>query len=153
MENIFRHLGENGGGTIQERIRNAVGGFSCSLKHDGEGRWSNTVGGVALPALDGCTTVDLAGSVLTNTLPLRAARLGAGESSEVLAVWIDGPRDGMPRAARQRYDCIALHTDTVHGDTRTLRYRNLSGTADLTLTTDADGYVLDYPGVARRTAG
>ena len=25
MENIFRHLGENGGGTIQERIRNAVG--------------------------------------------------------------------------------------------------------------------------------
>lgn len=122
-------------------IRNAAGGFSCSLKHDGAGHWSNTVGGAALPDLDGCTTVDLAGAVLTNTLALRAS---ATASFEVGAAWIDGPRQGMPLAARQRYTALG---GGAH------RYENLRGGADLTFTADGGGFVLDYPGVARRIAG
>ena len=40
-------------------IRNAAGGFSLSLKHEGDGKWANTGGGAALPALEGCTVVDV----------------------------------------------------------------------------------------------
>ncbi len=130
-------------------IRNAAGGFSCSLKHDGAGQWANTVGGAALPALEGCTTVDLAGAVLTNMLPLRAAAPAEGGACDVRAVWIDGPREGMPRAATQRYTRLADAADGA----RRYRYQNLSGTADCELTVDAEGYVLDYPRVARRIAG
>ena len=130
-------------------IRNAAGGFSCSLKHDGNGRWSNTVGGADLQALSGCTTVDLAGTVFTNTLPIRAACLDPEEVCDVMAVWIDGPREGLPRRAHQRYTCLAREAD----GTMRFRYQNLSGTTDLELTTDADGVVLEYPGAARRVAG
>ncbi len=130
-------------------IRNAAAGFSCSLKHDGPGRWSNTVGGAELQALAGCTTIDLAASAFTHTLAIRAAGLREGDTRDVMAVWIDGPRDGLPRRAHQRYTCLARAADGG----RRVRYETLSGPAACELTVDADGMVLDYPDVARRIAG
>jgi hypothetical protein len=89
------------------------------------------------PALD----VDLGFSPLTNTLPIRRlGLLGAapGTSSTVTAAWVLVPALTVV-AAQQTY--------TVLGGGR-IRYA--SGTFTAELTVDADGYVLDYPGLATR---
>ncbi len=125
-------------------IRNAAGGFACSLKHDGAGGWSNTVGGAALPALEGCTLVGLAGSVFTCTLAIRAA--SSRGIDEVCVVQVTGPRES-PRG-------VELHIMPLarEGAWR-LGPRAPADIACGDITVDAEGIVLDVPGVAQRLGG
>ncbi|MET0419205.1 MAG: putative glycolipid-binding domain-containing protein [Actinoplanes sp.] len=93
--------------------------------------------------LYGCFDVDLGGSPLTNTLPIR--RLGlqkaeAGEAHRILAAWVLLPSlEVVP----------ADHIYTPLADGR-VRSAGEAFSADLTL--DDDGFITDYPGLAKRVS-
>jgi uncharacterized protein len=113
------------------------------LRADGEGRWT-TGDGRPLPELAGCVDLDLTATPFTNTLPIRRLGLRPGESRDLAVAYLSVPALTW-ELARQRYERLP---DGPGGP----RYRFValdSGfTADLTV--DADGLVLDYPGLFRR---
>src|SRR5829696_1002972 len=86
----------------------------------------------------------VAGMPFTDTLPIRRLGLAPGESAEVTVAYFDGA-ELQPWPEPQRYTC---HEKGDSGG----RYRFLSldggFTADLPV--DADGLVLDYPGLFKR---
>ena len=116
---------------------------SVRLLTDGEGHWIMPDG---KPVLDGCSDVDISVTPFTNTLPIRRLRLGPGEAADLEVAYVDVP--GMRvEPTRQRYTCLE------RGEYGGLyRYEDeglFHGfTADLSV--DADGLVLDYPGLFRR---
>ncbi len=115
------------------------------LRSDGEGNWSDA-SGRSVPELEGCTDVDLSVTPFTNTLPIRRLDLGEGGSSEIAVVYVDVP-DMRLDVSRQRYTCLERNADGG-----LYRYEDRGSvrgfTADLPV--DADGLVLDYPGIFRR---
>lgn len=128
------------------------------LTRDGEGDWAIEThgdGDPALPpaggdpaALAGAIDCDLGLSPLTNLMPIRREGLGEGAGGGVhLMAFVSVP-DLAVVPDRQRYE----HVRRV-GDGAVVRFTSLEGpfegfSADLVL--DADGLVLDYPGLARR---
>jgi hypothetical protein len=143
--------------THKVRLRAAGAGWSrlLTLRHSEEGGWSVEASahgdlGVALPppggemsALARATDADLELCPLTNTLPIR--RLGmlgrVGADHEIIAAWVAVPALAIT-PSRQRYAAI---------DAATIRVAAGTFTADLTV--DADGVVIDYPGLAHLAAG
>ena len=118
---------------------------SVRLLADAEGGWI-TPDGEPVPVLDDCSDVDISVTPFTNTLPIRRLGLGPGESADLEVAYVDVP--GMRvEPTRQRYTCLE------RGEYGGLyRYEDeglFHGfTADLSV--DADGLVLDYPGLFRR---
>jgi hypothetical protein len=115
------------------------------LRSDGKGNWSD-VSGRSIPKLKGCTDVDLSVTPFTNTLPIRRLDLREGNSSEIVAVYVDVP-DMRLDTSKQRYTCLERNAGGG-----LYRYEDeglfRGFTADLPV--DADGLVLDYPGIFRR---
>ena len=115
------------------------------LRSDGEGGWRDA-SGATIPELRGCVDVDLSVTPFTNTLPIRRLGLAEGESSDITVVYVDVPPMRV-EASTQRYTC--LERGSGGG---LYRYEDLGTfrgfTADLPV--DADGLVLDYPGIFRR---
>ena len=112
------------------------------LECDGSGRWR--VDGVAAPHLDGCLDVDLESSSCTNTLPIHRLRLAVGQGADAPAAYVRALDLDVERleqryarveddGARQRFDYAA----PVFAYEGRLVY-------------DADGLVVDYPGIAVR---
>ena len=126
------------------RVAVETGRASTSLRlhADGQGHWTGA-GGVPLPALDGCLDVDLAFSPFTNTLPIRRLALTPGASSEIAVVYLTLP-DLAPVTDGQRYTCQRRDH---------YRYDSLDSDFSAELPVDADGLVLDYPGLFRRVPG
>jgi hypothetical protein len=90
--------------------------------------------------------VDLSATPFTNTLPIRRLSLREGESSEIGVVYVDVPVMRLD-VSRQRYTC--LERDADGGLYRYEDRGSFRGfAADLPV--DADGLVLDYPGIFRR---
>jgi hypothetical protein len=114
------------------------------LASDGIGHWTDEAG-QRLPALDGCLDVDIMATPFTNTLPIRRLALTPGESAEIVVAYISVP-DLAVRPARQRYTHL---TQTDAGGT--YRYEGLESGFHADLAVDADGLVLDYPGIWGRT--
>jgi hypothetical protein len=115
------------------------------LMSDGEGHWSDGAG-EPLPGLVGCFDVDISATPFTNTLPIRRLALAAGASADVNVVYVSLPElTAVP--AMQRYSRLE---DSPGG----ARYRFESRSHDFMaeLPVDADGLVLDYPGLFRRLA-
>lgn len=130
---------------------------SLRLTHDGAGSWRYDVqlaGTVDLPDPGGDTTAltdaldcDLGRCPLTNTMPVLRHRLHTGPGTrDHLMAWVSVP-DLRVVAMGQRYE----HLDAGPGGAR-VRYANLDGTFTADLTVDADGFVVDYPGLARRVS-
>lgn len=114
-----------------------VGGASLSLRSDGNGRWRDA-GGNELPALGGCTDVDLSATPLTNTLPVRrlAGRLRLRRGVLIRVAYIEAPRLTLT-VSGQRY------TELAQGR---YRFELTDGSFEREITVDGEGYVLDYPG-------
>jgi hypothetical protein len=113
------------------------------LAGDGAGHWTDGAG-ARLPALDGCLDVDLSSTAFTNTLPIRRLGMVPGWSEEITVVYVEVP--GLEvSVARQRYHCLSWAPDGG-------RYRFEDPASGFTaeITVDADGLVIEYPGVARR---
>lgn len=109
------------------------------LRSDGAGRWTDEKGR-PLPELDGCIDVDVSVSPFTNTLPIRRLGLAPDSSDDVEVVYLSVPGLTL-RRARQRYSCL--------GPERYL-FESLHSGFRAELRVDADGLVLDYPGLFRR---
>jgi hypothetical protein len=122
---------------VTRRLRVEVGGVgSVDLRHDGKGTWS----GVANAAeLEGALDCDIAFSPLTNLMPVRRHRLHEQPGTvELATAWVSLP-DLAVRRSDQRYE---------HLEPGRVRFSSGDFTADLEV--DADGIVVNYPGLARR---
>ena len=95
--------------------------------------------GDAIPAVAGCTDVDLAFTTATNLLSLRRLDLGVGQEAEVVAAWLSFP-DFALTPLRQRYRRTSQSTyDYAAPD---LPFAGI-------LTVNPEGFVLDYAGLWR----
>jgi hypothetical protein len=113
------------------------------LLTDGKGHWKRG-GGEPVPELDGCIDVDISATPLTNTLPIRRLGLEPGESADVDVAYIRVP-ELLVGAERQRYGCLEAQADGGH-----YRFEALPSGFTAELPVDAEGLVLDYPGLFRR---
>lgn len=116
---------------------------AVGLRQVVQGRWT-TEDGLEIVALQGCTEIDISATPFTNTLPVRRLGLKPGESADLLVAYVALPTLSV-EPERQRYTCLEMRDDGA-----LYRFEAIpSGfTADLPL--DADGLVLDYPGLFRR---
>ena len=126
---------------------------AARLARAGDGHWSfsaETEGTVELPhptydqpALAGALDCDLGFSPLTNTMPILRGDLHRRPgSAELTMAWISVP-DLAVRVSRQRYE----HLRTTDGGA-VVRFSSGAFTADLVV--DGEGFVVDYPDLARR---
>lgn len=113
------------------------------LLADGEGHWKKW-DGEPVPELDGCIDVDISATPFTNTLPIRRLGLKPGESEELAVAYVRVP-ELLVEAERQRYGCLEARAD---GGLYQFEALPSGFTAELPV--DADGLVLDYPGLFRR---
>lgn len=104
------------------------------------GTWTDADGN-RLRAFDGCVDIDLAGTPFTNTLPIRRLSLGAGESAELTMLYLPFD-DFAPRPDRQRYTCLEPGARYL--------YEAVDRDWRVELSVDADGLVVDYPGLFTR---
>ena len=111
-----------------------------ALQVDGAGRWRDEASGTALPALAGCLEVDIQVSPFTNSLAVGRLNLAIGQSAEIRAAYITVPELELAPAA-QRYTRLAADR---------YRYEGLGTGFAADIAIDADGLVLDYPGVFER---
>ena len=111
-----------------------------TLGSDGEGRWYDN-SGKPLPALDGCSDIDISATPFTNTLPIRRLALQPGDSAEITVVYVDIPALEVA-TSRQRYARLA---DSAAG--AVYRFTALASGYTADLTVDSDGLVLEYPGL------
>jgi uncharacterized protein len=126
-------------------VQDARGARERMLKSDGHGNWKDE-NGDPLPELEGCLDVDIAASPFTNTLPVRRLALKPGQSAEIKAAYVALPGLAV-RADPQRYSCKARGAQG-----QTVLYEGLASDFTAELPLDADGMVIDYPGLFRRLA-
>lgn len=114
---------------------------TIDLASDGSGRW--LVDGHDAPELFGCVDVDLESSCCTNTIPVHRLQLALGDSAEPPAVYV--------RAADLRVQRLAQRYSRTY-DAQTPRYDYCAPAFEFeaSLTYDAAGLVLDYPGIGSR---
>src|SRR5919202_3646415 len=117
---------------------------SVRLLTDGEGRWI-TPDRKPVPILDGCIDLDISATPFTNTLPIRRLGLEPGESEELAVAYVRVP-ELLVGAERQRYGCLRARTDGG-----LYRFEALPSGFTAELPVDAEGLVLDYPGLFQRT--
>jgi uncharacterized protein len=96
--------------------------------------------------LDDALDCDLGLSPLTNSMPaLRHRLLEEDGSADLLMAWVSVPDLGV-RAAPQRYTALRDRA----GGGRLIRFESLDSGFTAELAFDADGLVVDYPGLGRR---
>ncbi|MFD7133342.1 putative glycolipid-binding domain-containing protein [Streptomyces sp. NPDC059894] len=116
---------------------------SLDLRHDGRGGW--TADGERLPGFEDALDCDLGLCPLTNTMPvLRHGLHRAPGERRLLMAWVSVPALTV-RPSWQTYTYLGP------GE-RGARVRFVSGTFRSDIVFDEDGYVVDYPGLARRLA-
>jgi hypothetical protein len=109
------------------------------LTSDGEGHW-HAANGAPVPALAGCSDVDVFASPFTNTIPIRRLALEPGASAEIKAAFVRIPElDVEPH--RQRY--TRLHQQEGND---VYRYESVDTGFSAHLPVDAEGLLLEYPG-------
>lgn len=120
-----------------------TGSEEVDLLADGDGNWT-TRNGEAIPELNGCLDVDVSATPFTNTLPIRRLGIAPAESAELPVAYVD---TGEMRAWTEEQSYTCLERSARDG---LYRYESLDGGFTADLPVDADGLVLDYPGLFRR---
>lgn len=131
-----------------ERVEiNLLGDSSEDIKlhADAKGHWTDDAGD-PVPLLNGCVDADISASAFTNTIAIQRLGLKPGESSSLLAAYIPVPQMEV-KLGKQRYTCLQ---HSLEGGLYKYEDEGLfpGFTADLPV--DADGLVIDYPGLFRR---
>jgi uncharacterized protein len=97
-----------------------------------------------MPELEGCIDIDISATPFTNTLPIRRLGLKPDQSEELTVTYIRVP-ELLVGPERQRYGCLE---DQAEGGL--YRFEALPSGFTASLPVDADGLVIDYPGLFRR---
>ncbi len=122
------------------KIWEAGTGHNLEFFSGGDGFWTGP-DSQALPEFAGCIDVDIRATPFTNTLPIRRLQLQPGETSTIRALYFSLP--GLkPEPVEQHYTNLG---------SRLYRYESAHRDFGRDLTTDADGLVIDYPGLFHRT--
>jgi len=116
---------------------------SVNLWTEGSGKWTNESGD-SLPELEGCIDVDIMATPFTNTLPIRRIAWQPGQTEELKVVYVKLPSLEVV-ATGQRYTCLESGPDGG-----LFRYESLESGYTNELPVDADGLVMDYPGIWQR---
>jgi uncharacterized protein len=128
------------------RVRNCeievIGERRVELSTNGDGIWADG-NGRDLPELNGAIDVDLSVTPFTNTLPIRRLALRKGQSANIMTAYVHFP-DLTVAADPQRYTCLE--------PMRLYRYESLDIDSVREIEVDADGLVVNYPGLFRRVA-
>lgn len=126
------------------RVRKAeiglVGGSVVELASDGAGNWVDG-SAASLRELEGAIDIDISATPFTNTLPIRRLQLEAGQSAEIVAVYVLLP-DLSVTTDRQRYTCLEPG--------RLYRYESIESDFTRDIVVDDHGLVVTYPGLFRR---
>ena len=114
------------------------------LETDGRGSWR--VDGAEAPTLQGVLDVDLESSSFTNAFPVHRLDLAIGEEAEAPAAWV--------RELDVSVERLEQHYRRLDDDGAGQRYDYYSPRDDFRseLVYDESGLVLDYPGIAKRSA-
>lgn len=120
-------------------VRGQIGESPVSLllSRDSDGMWC--ANGVAQPSVQGCIDVDLGFSPSTNLLPIRRLKLAIGARADVRAAWVRFPELAL-EVLEQSYTRLTELT---------YRYESAGGEFVRELVVNADGFVVDYPGLWR----
>ena len=113
------------------------------LNGDGEGHWVDGKG-TALPGLDGCIDIDISSTPFTNTLPIRRLGLQPGQSADLPVLYIYVPPLHIVPVT-QRYTCLE-----VSPEGSSYKFEAPLSEYSVVLPVDANGLVLDYPGLFGR---
>jgi uncharacterized protein len=108
-------------------------GKSLTLESDGSGGWSR-------PGFERCVDIDIGVTPFTNTLPIHRTRFAPNVPQHFHMAWI--PLDTLEPFVDEQ---IYTMRDKTH-----FHYAAADGSFEADLTVDADGLVLDYPGLYRR---
>lgn len=131
------------GYTVHKVHLSVASGDALYLTSDGQGNWfdddENT-----LPDLKGCIDVDITATPFTNTLPIKRVKWTVGQSETLKMVYFLVPEMTF-HADEQRYTCLEQRADGA-----TFRFEQLATGFTADLQVDADGLVLDYPGLFER---
>ena len=112
---------------------------SLDLTSDGAGHWADA-DGRALPQFDGCLDIDISATPFTNTLPIRRLGLQPGQIEPIRVLFIRIPTLEIERWEQQY---TGLAPDRV-------RYESLGTDFVRELEIDADGLLVNYPGLFTR---
>jgi hypothetical protein len=129
---------------------------SLRLARDGQGRWTSTatsdgqvdlpVPGCAAGTVDGALDCDLGLSPLTNAMPILRHQLHQSPGAvECAMAWVSVPDLAVHRSV-QHYQHLRTEPDGA-----VVRFTSGDFTAELVV--DTDGFVVDYPDLARRISG
>jgi hypothetical protein len=123
----------------------ALGPRQTLLESDGAGHWR--IDGERAPHLDGCADVDLESSAMTNALPVHRLQLPSGAKNQSAPAAYVRALDLSVERLEQTYQRVA--NMATHQ-----QYDYAAPAFDFTcrLVYDETGLVLDYPGIAVRTA-
>ncbi|MFI2104117.1 putative glycolipid-binding domain-containing protein [Isoptericola sp. NPDC019693] len=121
------------------RLRSSDG-RQLDLSRDDDAGWR--VDGSARPDLADAVDVDLSFSPFTNTLPIRRLDLAVGAAADIVTAYVDGETFEVS-ADPQRYTRV---------DADRYVYESRDGDFHREITVDADGVVVDYPGLFSRVS-
>jgi hypothetical protein len=129
-----------------ELTRRASRGWTADVSQEGRDLSLPGAGG-DVSAFAEAVDPDLGLSPLFNTMPVLRNRIHEAGSANFLMVWVSVP-DLSLHASAQRY----AHLETRAADQRVIRFEAIGDDEDFEaeLIFDADGLVIDYPGIARR---
>ena len=96
-----------------------------------------------IEVLHGCSDVDIQVTPFTNTLPIKRLNLKQNESKEIAVVYVSVPELNLSKF-EQRYTCLSKDKDGG-----VYKYESLISGFTSELKVDADGLVVDYPGIFR----
>jgi hypothetical protein len=124
--------------------RSGSGAHELMVEADGAGHWR--INGVAASHLDGCLDVDLESSSLTNAFPVHRLGLEIGQQADAPAAYV--------RAVDLSVERLEQHYVRLEDDGSRERYHYTAPGFgfECQLSYDEFGLVLDYPGIAVRTA-
>jgi hypothetical protein len=118
-------------------VLDGAGTRRLELASGDHGSWTRD--GLVDPSLDGCTDVDLAGNPFTNALVTHRLAPAVGTDIEIRAAYVETPALSV-RPVVQRYHRVAadrwVYADDEYGQ--------------FEFTTDTDGIVVNYEGLAQR---
>lgn len=127
---------------ITRRVRVEVhDGGSLEILSDGAGHWRRA-DCAALPELDGCLDPDISMTPFTNTVAIRRLGSQIGEAADIKVAYILVPELSV-HPAPQRYTRVA---------DKLWRFDGLDIDFVAEIRVDEHGFVLEYPGLFRRSA-
>lgn len=131
---------------VRSMEAHVIGGASLSLWTDGQGHWFDAQK-QPITSIFGCIDVDITATPFTNTLPIRRVEWEVGQQQQFLMAYILVPTLEI-YADQQHYTCL------VRRDSGSIfLFESMSTGFTAQIVVDADGLVVDYPGLFKRVNG